>query len=251
MHIQILGAHNSETRDTRLTCLLLDNMIALDAGALTSTLTLPEQKRIKHLLITHKHYDHVRDLLTLGINTRKDGMSLIYSIEEVLKSIKEYHINGRLYPDFTKSPDVVPKFRLVEVIEGDPFKVEDYEVKAIEVRHGVPAVGYLVKGGDKSFFFSGDCGGEIASSLHGQHIDVLFTEVTFSDQSMDEAVRQGHMTPAILAGQLLEFDPKPSKIVALHMNPTQQVQIRKELLIFADTTGMDISLGKEGQTIEI
>ncbi len=231
--------------------MLLDDTIAFDAGALTSTLTLPQQKRIKHLLITHKHYDHVRDLLTLGINTRKDGMSMIYSIEEVLKPIKEHYINGHLYPDFTKSPDVVPKFSLVEVEDDDPFKVEEYEITAVKVKHGVPAVGYLVKKEDKSFFYSGDCGGEIARSLHGQQIDVLFTEVTYSDQSMDEAVRQGHMTPAILAGQLLEFDPKPTKVVALHMNPTQQVQIRKELLIFADTTGMDISLGKEGQTIEI
>lgn len=251
MHIQILGAHNTETKDTRLTCLLLDETIAFDAGALTSTLTLQQQKRIKHLLITHKHFDHVRDLLTLGINTRKDGMSMIYSIEDVLKPIKEHYINGKLYPDFTKSPDVVPKYSLVEVNENDPFKIDEYEVTAINVRHGVPAVGYLLKGGKKSIFFSGDCGGEIAQSLHGQHIDVLFTEVTFSDQSMDEAVRQGHMTPAILAGQLLEFDPKPAKVVVLHMNPVQQIQIRKEILAFTDTTGMNISLGKEGDVIDV
>lgn len=251
MHIEILGAHNTETLQTRLTCILLDETIALDAGALTSTLTLPQQKRIKHLLITHKHYDHIRDLLTLGINTRKDGMSMIYSIEDVLKPVKESYLNGKLYPDFTKVPDVVPKFSLVEVSYDEPFKVEEYEITAIKVNHSVPAVGYLVKGNKKSFFFSGDCGGEIARSLQGQPLDVLFAEVTFSDESMDEAVRQGHMTPAILAGQLLEFDPKPLKIVVLHMNPSQQTQIKKELSIFADTTGMDISLGREGETIEI
>ncbi len=251
MHIQILGAHNSETLQTRLACILLDDVIAFDAGALTSTLTLPQQKRIKHLLITHKHYDHVRDLLTLGVNTRRDGMSMIYSIEEVLKPIREFYINGQLYPDFTKVPDVVPKFSLVEVSEDEPFKVEEYEVNAIKIKHGVPAVGFLVKGDKKSIFFSGDCGGELARSLHGQHIDVLFTDVTYSDASMDEAVRQGHMTPAILAGQLLEFDPKPTKVVAMHMLPTQQVQIKKEISVFTDTTGMDISLGREGQIIEV
>ncbi|MSQ31999.1 MAG: hypothetical protein EXR59_01990 [Dehalococcoidia bacterium] len=251
MHIQILGAHNLESLQTRLTCMLLDNVIAFDAGALTSTLTLPQQKLIKHLLITHKHFDHVRDLLTLGINTRKEGMSMIYSIEEVLKPIKEHYLDGKLYPDFTKVPDVAPKFNLVEVSHDEPFEVGDYEVTPIKVKHGVPAVGFLVKGDKKSFFYSGDCGGEIARSLHDERIDVLFTEVTFSDESMDEAIRRGHMTPAILAGQLLELDPKPEKIVVLHMDPTQQVKIKQEISIFADTTGMDISLGREGQIIEI
>ena len=68
MHVRILGAHNIETASTRLTALLVDGRLALDAGALTSTLTLAEQDEIRAVLLTHHHFDHARDLVTLGMN---------------------------------------------------------------------------------------------------------------------------------------------------------------------------------------
>ncbi len=40
MRVRILGAHNLESKETALTCLLVDDVIALDAGALTSNLPL-------------------------------------------------------------------------------------------------------------------------------------------------------------------------------------------------------------------
>ena len=42
MEIRTLGAHSQETAATRLTAILVDGVLALDAGALTSTLTYGE-----------------------------------------------------------------------------------------------------------------------------------------------------------------------------------------------------------------
>ena len=70
MRVRVLGAHQLETRDTRLTSFLIDGVLAVDAGSLTSGLTLAEQETVAAILITHHHFDHCRDLLTFGLNTR-------------------------------------------------------------------------------------------------------------------------------------------------------------------------------------
>ncbi len=68
MEIQILGAHSSEVRGARLASLLIDSTLLMDAGGVTSALPLPEQKKIKTVLLTHHHFDHTRDLVTLAAN---------------------------------------------------------------------------------------------------------------------------------------------------------------------------------------
>ena len=57
MKIQILGAHNIETRETRLTSLLVDGILALDAGSLSSGLSIEDQCEVKAVLLTHRHFD--------------------------------------------------------------------------------------------------------------------------------------------------------------------------------------------------
>jgi ribonuclease BN (tRNA processing enzyme) len=81
MKIRFLGAHNCETKDTRMVSLLVDDILAIDAGGLTASLSLTAQYRIEAVLLTHQHYDHVRDIPTLAMNLFLAGASTtIYSI---------------------------------------------------------------------------------------------------------------------------------------------------------------------------
>ena len=66
MEVQILGAHTTEARELRLTCFLIDGVLALDAGSLTASLSLSQQEKVRAILLTHQHFDHSRDLVTLG-----------------------------------------------------------------------------------------------------------------------------------------------------------------------------------------
>ena len=68
MKIHILGAHNCESKDTKLTSLVIDGRLVLDAGGLTSGLSLSDQEQLKAVLLTHQHYDHVRDIMALAMN---------------------------------------------------------------------------------------------------------------------------------------------------------------------------------------
>jgi len=47
MDIKILGAHNIESRDSKYVSLLIDDVIAIDAGSLTSSLTFSAQQKLR------------------------------------------------------------------------------------------------------------------------------------------------------------------------------------------------------------
>ena len=76
MNIHILGCHGSEglleTTSGLLPCntcgFLLNGTLLLDAGTAASALSLNEQKQIRHILLTHIHFDHIKGLPTLADN---------------------------------------------------------------------------------------------------------------------------------------------------------------------------------------
>ena len=72
MEIRILGAHNLETAETKLTSILVDSCLAIDAGGLTSSLSLTKPARLQAIFLTHHHFDHIRDIATFGLATRDE-----------------------------------------------------------------------------------------------------------------------------------------------------------------------------------
>ena len=55
MELRVLGCHGGETPQHRTTAFLIDERLTLDAGALTSQLTLEDQARIEVVLVSHSH----------------------------------------------------------------------------------------------------------------------------------------------------------------------------------------------------
>ena len=141
MNIQLLGAHNCEYQKTRLLSLLIDGVLAIDAGALTSSLSLEGQQKIKALLLTHQHYDHVRDIPTLAINLFLNGGTInVYSIPAVCDVVARHLLNDELYPDFRQKPVPNPTLRFTVIEPGKLQQIEGYSVLAVPVNHSVPTV---------------------------------------------------------------------------------------------------------------
>ena len=100
MEIRLLGAHNLESRDARHTCFLVDGVLGLDAGSLVSALSSSEQAEVRALLITHRHFDHTRDIPTLGLATLDDPRHIdVYGLTETLDGIHTHLLDGDVYPD--------------------------------------------------------------------------------------------------------------------------------------------------------
>jgi glyoxylase-like metal-dependent hydrolase (beta-lactamase superfamily II) len=68
---------------------LLNETVLVDAGTVGSRLHLDEQRRIRAALLTHLHFDHIRDLPTLADNLigEIDEPVMIAAIPDVLKGL--------------------------------------------------------------------------------------------------------------------------------------------------------------------
>src|SRR3989442_4174832 len=66
MKIRVLGAFGAEGLGHRPSAFLVNDRTLIDAGTVSSTLTVPEQLSIEHALISHSHLDHVTRLVYLS-----------------------------------------------------------------------------------------------------------------------------------------------------------------------------------------
>ncbi len=255
MHVKVLGAHQLETRDTRLTSLLVDGVLAIDAGSLTSTLTMAEQEAIRAVLITHHHFDHTRDLLTLGINT-DSSTTEVYSTAEILESLSANLVNGTIYPRFTDSySSLPPSLRFNRLDPGEPARVQGYTVLPVPVPHGPPTVGYQVTDAQgKAIFYTGDTGPGCSSAWPHIRPDLLLIEVTLPNRLDESAGKTGHLTPRLLAEELRRFQTTKGylpKVLGLHINPVHEEEIRSELEEVAKCLEANVALAHEGLEIEL
>ena len=236
--------------------MLVDGVLALDAGSVSSGLSLEEQNNVRAILLTHRHFDHVRDLLTLGLATMDSAATIdIYGLEETLRDVREYLVNGKLYPDFARTPSVSnPKYRFQPI---EPYREEsilDYRVMPVPVPHGPPSVGYMVNRDGAGLFYTGDAGRGLAASLVDVAPDLLIVETTFSNRWKAKASEQGHMTPRVLEQELASFSQNKGylpRVLAVHMHPAMEADIRSELRQVAQQLNLDLTLGVEDMVVEV
>ena len=62
MLIQVLGGYGGESDLCRMTCLLINGTIALDAGSLSQVLSIERQVGVHSIVLSHSHMDHTNSL---------------------------------------------------------------------------------------------------------------------------------------------------------------------------------------------
>jgi len=253
MKIKFLGAHNTESRNTRLSSLVIDDVLALDAGGLTSSLTFNEQLELKAILLTHQHYDHIKDIPLLGMNLFLNNATInVYSTLPVRDAISSYLLNGSLYPEFLEKPEgkATINFHILEPYQE--VLIEGYSILPMPLSHSVPAVGYQVTAGDKRLFYTGDAGPGLAHCWQYVSPELLITEVTASNRFEEFGKESRHLTPSLLKEELVSFQMMKGylpQVVAVHMNPFLEAEIEAEIASLARELGTSITLAYEGRQL--
>ena len=256
MELRVLGAHNQESRTTRLVSLLVDGVLALDAGGLTSTLSLSEQRRIEALLLTHRHYDHVRDLPILALNTLDCGATLpVYAPDDAILYLQDRFMDGALYPAFTRRPTPeAPRLQLRTAWPMVEERVAGYRVLPVAVPHSVPSLGYQVESpAGRRLFYSGDATVGLSRVWGALDPHLMVLEVTWPNRMEDRAMGR-HLTPALLRRELEAYvaqkDALPP-VLAVHLNPEWETELRSELAEVASALQADITPAEEGMVLEV
>ena len=258
MEIRILGAHLAEVKGARLTSILIDNSLVVDAGGLTSALSLAEQQKIETILLTHHHFDHTRDLVTLAANAgyywRKQ--LTVWGLRYTLDIVADCLLGGKMYTNFFEYPDKEKPTVMLEAIEPYSRKpIAGYEVLAIPVKHSAPTVGYQVTSSDgKVLFYTGDT--TMGVSDCWQHISpkLLIVEVAGPDKYADWLKQAGHLCARLLKEELIQFRRLKGylpRIVVIHIGNPYEQEIKKEVAQVAQELEADISLGYEDMKITL
>ncbi len=236
MDLKILGCHGGETPKHRTSSFLVDDGLAVDAGALTSMLSLEEQRRVTTVLVSHPHMDHVRDLATIADNRcQQGGPPLeIVGIPETVKTLRKHFFNDRLWPDFsTIETPLGPTIRYRALKPERTEKVGRYDVTPVLVNHTIDTAGFLVDDGKVSIAYSGDTGPthrfwEVVNAQ--ANLGAVLLEVSFPNEQESLARISGHLTPEMVRDELLKLTkPKELPVLLYHVKPVFERKVHKEL----------------------
>jgi cAMP phosphodiesterase len=241
MEIKVLGCHGGETPKHRTSSFVLDGALGIDAGAITSGLTLREQKGLRAVLVSHAHLDHVRDLAGLADNRCQMGGRplVIAGTAWTLRALQRHFFNNVLWPDFAKIPLTTGGGMTIEWLPMKPEQVYDiagYRVRTVLVTHTIESAAFVVEKGADAVAYSGDTGPTerlwtVLSAL--PTLRALLMEVSFPDDMAWLAQASGHHTPATLDVELNKLrgkhDPRQLPVLLYHIKPNFQRAVEREL----------------------
>jgi len=252
--IKVLGAHNAESKHTRLASLLIDDALAVDAGNLTADLSFPSQEKIKAILLSHRHYDHIRDVPAFAFNNACRTTKVIGS-KPTLELLSSHLVDGEIYPNFTEKTPICGEqtLELVEVKPSEKITLDDYKIKAFPVKHTTGSTGFEITSKDgKSLFYSGDTGPGLSDIWKQISPQLLILESTFPNKMEETAKNSNHLVPKTLEKELQNFNKIKGyypKVLLIHLTPMFEKEIKKEVKEVEKNLKISIDVVSEGEEI--
>ncbi len=237
--IRVLGPYGGSAPGFRLTTFLVDGETALDAGALTETLPLAAQRRVRRVVLTHAHFDHFASLPFLAANLygRTASTLEILAPRPVLAAVRAHVFNEVTWPDFSKHPSPSrPTIRFRALPEGKAVAAGSVSLTALAVNHIVPAYGYVVAKKGASVVFSGDTGPTERiwrAARRLTNLKAIFLECSYSDGEEDLALDSLHMTPKLIRQEITKAPPRVP-IYLYHLKPFSLPRIRREIAALSE-----------------
>jgi cAMP phosphodiesterase len=235
LKLRILGCSGGELLRHRTTCFLVDGKLAVDAGALTQSLSLDALLAIDDIVLTHSHFDHVKDvplLCDLLVGRRRRPVR-VHASPECARALREDVFNGRLWPDFTRIPSAAaPAIEIRPFDPERPFRAGRYTVRPVPVEHPVESVGFIISDGASAFAVSGDTGPTTRfwERVNAEkRLKALLVELSFPNALQPVADVAGHLTPRTLAGELAKVERNGFPVFLYHLKPAHLPALRREL----------------------
>jgi cAMP phosphodiesterase len=237
--LRVLGCSGGELPRHRTTCFLVDGKLAIDAGALTASLPLEELLEIDDIVLTHSHFDHVKDVPLLSdlLVGRRRRPLRVHASTACARTLHQSIFNDELWPDFTRIPDAAqPVLEIRPFVPERSFRVGKYTVRPVRVDHPVESVGFVLSDGRTAIGVSGDTGptSRFWRKVNGEkRLKALLVELSFPNHLQGLADLSGHLTPQTLAHELTKLERNGFPILLYHLKPAHEAELRRELAALA------------------
>ena len=230
-----IDADGRATPEQRLSCFVIDDRVALDAGSIAISLSDSQRETVRDVIVTHPHMDHIA---TLPIYVDDLFATLtepvrVHATEEVIRMLERDVFNGTVYPPFHKFSN--ERTRVMEFVTLEPFRparVAHLTVTPVPVHHIVPTVGLVLTDGRATVGFSSDTSAteEFWHVVNREpRVDALLIEASFPNSLAKLADVSGHLTPDALGRELSKLAHRDLDILAMHLKPSFRLRLIEEL----------------------
>ena len=241
LRFNVLGCSGSQTPEGGTCSFLIDDDILLEMGSAAGGLPLEKQRAVRHVLLSHAHLDHVKDLPFVIENVYAPGRPPIhvYATANTLGALREHIFNDAVWPDFTVLPS--PEDGVLEyhaVMMRQSFRVGKMSATAIPVNHPGGCCGLLLDSGAGVLVYSGDTGptGELWDAVNEceQPVKAILVETSFPNRMHSLADVSGHLTPRRLQEELSKLKMRDVPVYVYHLKEPTRAETEQELMALGD-----------------
>jgi ribonuclease BN (tRNA processing enzyme) len=221
--------------EQRLTCFLIDEFVAVDAGSIALALGPKQREAIRDIVITHPHMDHIASLpifIDDLFATLREPVR-IHATEEVISALERDVFNWTVYPRFSELENEYGPVMVYKPFQiNQEFAIGSLKFLAIPVNHVVPTVGLIVRSESATVAFSSDTAEtdlfwNAVNRL--DRLDALFIEASFPSTMAKLAEVSYHLTPNTLRTELGKLTHNGFDILAVHLKPAYRDALVKEI----------------------
>ena len=238
MRVQLLPTtfdqNGRATAQQHLCCFVIDDRVAIDAGSLAMA-TTPEQKQnIRDVVLTHAHLDHIAGLPLFvdDLFATLENPVCVRATREVVEILERDIFNWDVYPRFSELQNKFGEVLQYETFEdGKEFTAAHLRIKAVQVNHKVPTVGFIISDAESKIAVSGDTAemSDFWKVLNREEkLNALLIECAFPNELEELACASHHLTPKNLQNELAKFE-HDCPVYVINLKPMYCEKIVREL----------------------
>src|SRR5262249_54936050 len=221
-------------RGQLLTSYLVNETLAIDAGAIAIGLNHEEQLRIRSIVITHTHLDHTLSLplfLTNLLGDLREPVK-IYATSSDYEAIRQHLFNPQMWiPLDTMRNPHTELISYQQIKSGQSFIAEGLKITPIVVSHTVLTHGMIVEDDRVALLFTSDTGStdhiwQMANEC--ENLRAVFIDVSFPNRLTELARISCHHSPATFLEELPKLKSK-AQIFAVHLKAAHHEEVEREL----------------------
>jgi cAMP phosphodiesterase len=241
------------TRDGRqqlLTTYLINETLAIDAGAIAIGLSIEEQLRLRSIIITHAHLDHIISLplfITDLFEELREPIN-VYATPSDLDALQDYVFNPRVWITLETLKNAHTELLAFHPIRsGESFFAEGLKITPIQVSHTVLTHGLLVEDEKTALLFTSDTGttDRIWQVARGcEKLRAIFIDLSFPNKLTELARVSCHHTPVTLLEEMPKIKPGV-KVYAVHLKAAYRDQVAAEITALNDPRIVVAEVGRE------
>ena len=250
MEIEVIGGFGGESLDCRMTCLVINGAIALDAGSLSQALSIERQRAVHAILLSHSHMDHTNSLpffIENVFGALREAVDINASAATIY-ALRKHLFNNDTWPDFTRLPNhLLPAVRFHELTDEVPVTIDGVTFTPIPVDHLVPTHGFLIEQNGAAVLWSSDTGPtkrlwEIANAT--PNLRAICIDTSFDNSLQQIADVSLHLTPRTLESELRQLTRRVP-ILLHHLKPPCIERIHQEV---RELGNPDLEFLEQGRT---